>query len=100
MCISTVLGGSQDDLSMYRSNPKAGSCMHSKIGWKDVTAKNDALASSDPAMVKQVEEVEKLFAEQGKWVVNQNRSMVQLNDRFEHLIFVLKEGTLVLYCIL
>ena len=66
--------------------------MHSRIGWKDVTATNDALASSDPAMIKKVEEVDKLFAEQGKWVINQGKAMKEVNDRFEHLIFVLKEG--------
>ena len=66
--------------------------MHSRIGWKDITATNDALASSDPAMIKKVEEVDKLFAEQGKWVINQGKAMKEVNDRFEHLIFVLKEG--------
>lgn len=82
-------GKGEDDL--YETNPRAGACMHSKIGWKDLLATNDALASSDPAMIKQVAAVEKLFAQQGQWVKNQNRSMVQLNDRFEHLIFVLKD---------
>lgn len=65
--------------------------MHSKIGWKNVLSNSDALASSDPKMLKKAEEVEKLFAQQGQWVTNQNNSMIQLNDRFEHLIFVLKD---------
>lgn len=89
--MDAIFRAGSDGNELYTSNPKAGACMHSKIGWKNLLAKNDALASSDPAMIKKAEAVEKLFAQQGQWVKNQNQSMVQLNDRFEHLIFVLKD---------
>lgn len=47
-------GKAGDDLALYQTNKHAGACMHSKIGWKDTTATNDMLASSDPLMLQKV----------------------------------------------
>lgn len=95
-----------DDI--YKTNPKAGESMHSKNTWKSVLSHSgvslmyalecyftmpratDDLATANPRLDKQREKVEKMFEANSKWVLLQKNSMEQTNDRFEHLVFILK----------
>ena len=83
--------GGMQDLSLYKTNPKAGASQHSKIGWKSNLAKYDQLAVSDPTALAKAEAVEKLFKDQGAWTENQRKDMMFRNDRYEHLVHVIRE---------
>ena len=101
--------GTEEDLDfIYRPNPKAGECMHSKNTWKSVLSHSgthtatlslipthcdsleDDLATANPSLDKQRAKVEQLFQANSKWIQLQKVSMRQTNDRFEHLVFLLK----------
>lgn len=77
-------------LDPFESDPDAGSSMHSKMGWKSILSISDQLATSDPKIIKKMKEVKQLVIKQGIWVSMQKKSMEQKNDRFEHLVHVLK----------
>ena len=76
---------------LYQSNPKAGASIHSQLGWKSVLSRNDDLASSDPKMVQQMAHLEKMFSKSTAWAHEQKRSMEFTNDRFEHLVVVIRD---------
>ncbi len=78
------------DLTYYKPNPKAGATMHSKIGWKSILAKSDQLAVSDPNALAKSIEVEQHFKRQGAWTEKQKVDMEQRNDRFEHLVHIIR----------
>jgi hypothetical protein len=78
------------DLKYYSRNPKAGASQHSKIGWKSNLARNDQLAVSDPTALAKNEQVEANFKAQGAWTTKQKKDMEQRNDRFEHLVNIIK----------
>ena len=50
----------------------------------------DDLATANPSLDKQRAKVEQLFQANSKWILLQKASMRQTNDRFEHLVFLLK----------
>eukprot|EP01034_Spumella_vulgaris_P040933 gene40933-50645_t len=83
-------GGVVDDKFLYSTNPNAGASMHGKNTWKSVLSHSDDLASSDPSMALKQKRIDKLFEEQSKWIAMQQRSMTYRNDRFEHLVNILK----------
>lgn len=83
-------GGSVDDRFIYSTNPKAGQSMHGKNTWKSVLSHSDDLASSDPMMAKKQAKIDKLFHDQSKWIQMQQRSMTHRNDRYEHLVNIMK----------
>ncbi len=83
-------GGDGNNLKYFQRNPKAGATMHSKIGWKSILAKNDLLAVSDPTALAKSIEVEAHFKAQGAWTAKQKKDMEQTNDRFEHLVYLIK----------
>lgn len=78
------------DLRLFKTDPKAGASMHSKIGWKSNLARNDQLAVSDPNALAKSEAVEKLFKDQGAWTEKQRKDMEFRNDRYEHLLQVIR----------
>ena len=73
-----------------KTDPKAGASMHSKIGWKSNLARNDQLAVSDPNALAKSEAVEKLFKDQGVRTEKQRKDMEFRNDRYEHLLQVIR----------
>ena len=83
-------GKNSGDLSFYTRDKKAGATMHSKIGWKSTLAKHDQLAVSDPNALQRSLEVEKQFNQQGAWIIKQKKDMTQRNDRYEHLVHIIK----------
>ena len=87
--------GSQDinavNAVLYHSNPKAGASIHSQLGWKSVLSRNDDLASSDPKMVEQMAHLDLMFSKSTAWAHEQKRSMEFTNDRFEHLVVVIRD---------
>ncbi len=83
-------GGISDDKFLYETSKHAGASMHSKNTWKSVLSHSDDLATSDPTMAVKQAKMDRLFAEQGKWIAMQQRSMTHRNDRFEHLVNILK----------
>jgi len=80
----------QATLALYKPDPKAGQSMHAKIGWKSNLAKNDLLAVADPRAAAKQAEVENLFKAQGAWTEKQKIDMEQRNDRFEHLVHIIR----------
>lgn len=80
-----------EQIDVYSIDPKAGGSMHSKVGWKSITATGDTLAVSDPKMAARIREVEELCSKQGQWVPMQKASMKRKNDHFEHCAFVLRQ---------
>jgi hypothetical protein len=80
----------QATLDLYKPDPKAGRSMHAKIGWKSNLAKNDLLAVADPRAAAKQAEVENLFKAQGAWTEKQKVDMEQRNDRFEHLVHIIR----------
>jgi hypothetical protein len=84
-------GGNLNDDFLYKVNPRAGASMHSKNTWKSILSHSDDLASSDPTMAKKEQKLQELFRSQSKWIAMQQRGMAQKNDRFEHLVHILKE---------
>jgi hypothetical protein len=78
------------DLRLFKTDPKAGATMHSKIGWKSNLARHDQLAVSDPTALAKSEAVEKLFKEQGAWTEKQRKDMEFRNNRYEHLLQVIR----------
>jgi len=83
-------GGQDNALKFYQRNPKAGATMHSKIGWKSVLARHDQLAVSDPNALAKSIEVEAHFKAQGAWTSKQKKDMEQTNDRYEHLVYIIR----------
>lgn len=85
--------GKTDDNGYFNDEyvADAGGSLHSKIGWKHILAQNNELASSDMKQLEEVAKIKELYTQQSAWVKDQNASMVELNDRFEHLIFIIKE---------
>jgi len=79
-----------NDDFLYTTNPKAGASIHSKNTWKSVLAKNDGLASSDPTMARKQLEIDKLFEHQSKWIAMQKTDMAYTNDRFEHVVSIIR----------
>ena len=77
-------------LALYKPDPKAGESAHSKIGWKSNLATNDLLAVADPRAAAKAKEVENLFRAQGAWTHKQKKDMEQRNDRFEHLVHIIR----------
>lgn len=84
-------GNNLNDNFLYKTNPKAGASMHSKNTWKSVLSNSDMLASSDPIMAKKEEKLQQLFYNQSKWIKLQKQNMLHKNDRYEHLVYILKE---------
>lgn len=84
-------GGSTVDDFLYKVNPKAGASMHSKNTWKSVLSHTDELATSDPLMAKKEGKLQELFRNQSKWIKLQQTGMAHKNDRFEHLVNILRE---------
>jgi hypothetical protein len=78
-------------LGLYSVDPKAGSSMHSKVGWKSILATGDHLAISDPSMAEKIRGVEAVCGKQGEWVDLQKASMMKQNDHFEHCAFILRQ---------
>lgn len=84
-------GGNIDRSHYFESNTETtGQSIHSTVGWKSTLARYDSLASSDPSIAKQQQQVKKLLENQGKWAKGQKRSMQHLNDRFEHMVAILR----------
>jgi hypothetical protein len=87
-------GGASDNngvnLKYYKRNPKAGSSQHSKIGWKSNLAIHDQLAVSDPNALAKSIKIEEFFKKQGAWTEKQKKDMSQRNDRYEHLVTIIK----------
>lgn len=79
------------NLALYKVDPKAGQSAHAKIGWKSNLATNDLLAVADPAAAVRAQQVENLFTAQGAWAAKQKIDMEQRNDRFEHLVFIIRK---------
>jgi len=88
---SVCRGGLANDDHLYKPNPAAGESMHAKVGWKNLLAKNDLLAQADPKIVKQMEEVKEAFHKKAAWIEMQKRNMAFQNDRWEHLVYVLRQ---------
>jgi hypothetical protein len=84
-------GGMVSDEFLYKVNPDAGASMHSKNTWKSVLSHSDDLASSDPIMAKKQAKLQALFRNQSKWIKMQQVGMAQKNDRFEHLVQILRD---------
>lgn len=92
--LDVIFRGATDgmqDLSLYKTDPKAGASQHSKIGWKSNLARYDQLAVSDPTALAKAEAVEKLFRDQGAWTEKQRKDMMFRNDRYEHLVHIIRE---------
>jgi hypothetical protein len=83
-------GNSLDKSSFYETKGNAGESIHAKNTWKSILAKNDTLANSDPIMAKKQEKINQLFKNQSKWIEMQSKSMTYRNDRYEHMVFILK----------
>lgn len=88
---SLFRGGSTSDDFLYKVNPNAGASMHSKNTWKSILSHSDDLASSDPTMAKKEKKLQDLFRNQSKWIALQKKGMEQKNDRFEHMVNILKD---------
>eukprot|EP01032_Pedospumella_encystans_P017276 gene17276-19694_t len=84
-------GGSTADDFLYKVNPHAGASMHSKNTWKSVLSHSDELATSDPTMAKKEAKLQTLFNNQSKWIKMQQTGMAHKNDRFEHLVNILRD---------
>lgn len=88
---SVCRGGLSNDDHLYKPNPAAGESVHAKVGWKNLLAKNDLLAASDPKMVKQMEEVKEMFHKKAAWIEMQKKNMSFQNDRWEHLAYIIRQ---------
>lgn len=83
-------GGNLKDESLYKPDPEAGESQHSKVGWKDPRAQHDHLAVSDPTMLAKTKKMKELFKKQGEWVRLQQKEMMHTNERFEHLLRIIR----------
>jgi hypothetical protein len=83
-------GPSTKDDFLYKTRPNAGESIHAKNTWKSVYGQYDFLANSDPSLAAKQRRLEKIFHEQGQWIRLQKQNMEFRNDRFEHLIFILR----------
>lgn len=77
-------------MALYKTDPDALQSIHSKLGWKDLLSKYDDLANSDPKMIEKAKEVKKLFEAQAAWGRAQEKDMQFRNDRFEHLLYIIR----------
>lgn len=75
---------------LYRTNPKAGESIHAKNTWKSVFGRYDVLANSDPSLAAKQKKLDMVFHTQNGWIRSQSKSMEFCNDRFEHLVFILR----------
>jgi len=89
---SAMRGGADREAAagLYQTVPSAMTSVHSKTGWKDPLSKYSQLASSDPRQAEKEKKIKLLFEGQGKWIKDQRTSMEHTNDRFEHLVHVLR----------
>lgn len=87
---SVFRGPSTKDDFLYKTRPNAGESIHAKNTWKSVYGQYDFLANSDPSLAAKQRRLEKIFHEQGQWIRLQKQNMEFRNDRFEHLIFILR----------
>lgn len=87
---SVFRGSSTKDDFLYKTRPNAGESIHAKNTWKSVYGQYDFLANSDPSLAAKQRRLEKIFHEQGQWIRLQKQNMEFRNDRFEHLIFILR----------
>lgn len=76
--------------SLYKVKKNAGESIHAKNNWKSTLAKHDTLANSDPNLRVKQEKMNALFANQSKWIALQSTSMKYQNDRYEHLVMMLR----------
>lgn len=85
------VGDVHGDRSLFLPNPDAAQPVHSKLGWKALTATNDSLANSDPVLAAKHEEFKKNFQKQSEWVEKQGIAMRQNTDRYAHLALIIRE---------
>jgi hypothetical protein len=83
-------GNFHDKGELYKTKVNAGESIHAKNTWKSVLAKFDTLSDSDPTMARKQQKINQLFKNQSKWIEMQSKSMQYRNDRFEHLVNLLK----------
>jgi hypothetical protein len=75
---------------LYKTKPNAGESIHAKNTWKSIYGRYDGLANSDPSLAAKQQKLDKIFHEQGQWIRLQKQNMEFRNDRFEHLVFILR----------
>ncbi len=85
-----AMSESTDDF-LFKVDPKAGQSIHGKNTWKSILANNDDLAISDPTMAAKQAALDKQFHQQSKWITMQKRNMEHTNDRFEHVVYILRD---------
>ena len=88
---AVLRGGGGQEYKLYEPDPDACKSVHSKLGWKNILSKSDALANSDPDQVHKDKQVKALFEQQGEWSRLQKKAMEYKNDRFEHFVIVLRQ---------
>lgn len=79
---------STDHLYIVKEN--AGESIHAKNTWKSIYGRHDLLANSDPSMAAKQRKLDKMFRSQGQWIRMQKKNMEFKNDRYEHLVFILR----------
>ena len=76
--------------TLFSTDAKAGSSMHSKLGWKSILSHGDDLAVADPALAKKILLIEEKLKKQGEWTRLQAKSFEYTYERYVHILTMIR----------